>query len=98
MDMAMMITGSPGMAGNPTATLLAILVIITTEVGVVQGDAYWTFMPNLPMVHPITWWTHPMYIFTIDTVHMGGHSSGHLMAQYCDYSFTGKAHLMGAWE
>jgi hypothetical protein len=55
-------------------------------------------MPNLPMVHPITWWTHPMYIFTIDTVHMGGHSSGHLMAQYCDYSFTGKAHLMGAWE
>jgi hypothetical protein len=31
------------------------LVIITIQVGVVQGDAYQTFMPNSPMVHPITW-------------------------------------------
>jgi hypothetical protein len=43
------------MAGIPTAILVAALVIITMQVGVVQGDAYWTFMPNLPMVHPITW-------------------------------------------
>jgi hypothetical protein len=50
-----MVTGNLGMAGNPTATLLVALVIITIQVGVVQGDAYWTFMPNLPMVHPITW-------------------------------------------
>jgi hypothetical protein len=55
MDMAMMVTGSLGMAGNPTATLLMALVIITIQVGVVQGHAYWTFMPNLPVVHPITW-------------------------------------------
>jgi hypothetical protein len=51
MEMTMMVTGNLGMAGNPTATLLAMLVIITIQV----GDAYWTFMPNLPMVHPITW-------------------------------------------
>jgi hypothetical protein len=44
-----------GMTGNPTATLLVALVIITIQVGVVQGNAYWTFMLNLPMVHPITW-------------------------------------------
>jgi hypothetical protein len=50
----MMLTGSLGIAGNPTATLMVALVIITIQVGVVQGDAYWTFMPNLPMVHPIT--------------------------------------------
>jgi hypothetical protein len=55
MDMVMMVTSSLGMAGNPTATLLAALVIITIQVGVVQGDAYWTFMPNLPMVHAMTW-------------------------------------------
>jgi hypothetical protein len=55
MDMTMMVTGNLGMDGNPTATLLVALVIITIQVGVVQGDAYWTFMPNLPMVHPITW-------------------------------------------
>jgi hypothetical protein len=55
MDMMMMVTGSLGMAGNSTATLLAALVIITIQVGVVQGDAHWTFMPHLPMVHPITW-------------------------------------------
>jgi hypothetical protein len=55
MDMAMMVTGSLGMTGNPTATLLVALVIIIIQVGVVRGDAYWTFMPNLPMVHPITW-------------------------------------------
>jgi hypothetical protein len=29
---------------------------------------------------------------------MGGHSSGHLVSQYSDYNFTGKAHLMGTWE
>jgi hypothetical protein len=55
MDIAMMVTSSLRMVGNPTATLLAALVIITIQVGVVQGDAYWTFMPNLPLVHPITW-------------------------------------------
>jgi hypothetical protein len=65
-------------------------------VGVVQGDAYWTFMPNLPMVHPITWYSHLVSIFTDDTVHMGGHSSGHLVPQYSDYKFIDKAHLMGA--
>jgi hypothetical protein len=57
-NMTTMVTGNMGMAGNPTATLLAALVIITIQVGVVQGDAYWTFMPNLPMVHPITWQGH----------------------------------------
>jgi hypothetical protein len=55
MNMAMMVTGSLGMAGDPTATLLAALIIITIQEGAVQGNAYWTFMPNLPMVHPITW-------------------------------------------
>jgi hypothetical protein len=35
--------------------LLAALVIITILVSVVQGNAYWTFMPSLPVVHPITW-------------------------------------------
>jgi hypothetical protein len=53
--MVTMVTSSLRMAGNHTATLLVALVIITIQVGVVQGDAYWTFMPNLPMVHPITW-------------------------------------------
>jgi hypothetical protein len=55
MDMVMIVTSSLGMSGNPTATLLAALVIITIQVGFVQGNAYWTFMPNPPMVHPITW-------------------------------------------
>jgi hypothetical protein len=55
MDMVTMVTGSLGMAGNPTATLLVALVIITIQVGVVQGAAYWTFTPNPPMVHPVTW-------------------------------------------
>jgi hypothetical protein len=55
MDMAMMVMCSLGMAGNPTDALLSTLVIITIQVGAVPGDAYWTFMPNLPMVHPITW-------------------------------------------
>jgi hypothetical protein len=55
MDMMTMVTSNLGMAGNPTATLLAALVIITIQVGVVQGDAHWTFMPSLPMVHLIIW-------------------------------------------
>jgi hypothetical protein len=55
MDMAIMVTGSLRMAGNPIGTLLVALVIIIIHVGVVQSDAYWTFMPILPVVHPITW-------------------------------------------
>jgi hypothetical protein len=51
----MMLTGSLGIAGNPTATLMVALVIITIQVGVVQSDAYWTFKPILPIMHPITW-------------------------------------------
>jgi hypothetical protein len=54
MDMVTMVTSSLGMAGNPMGTLLETLVIITIQVGVAQGDAYWTFLPNLPMVHAIT--------------------------------------------
>jgi hypothetical protein len=55
MDMAMMVTSNLRMAGNSTATLLAALVIITIQVCAVQSYAHWTFMPDLPMVHPITW-------------------------------------------
>jgi hypothetical protein len=55
MDMVTMVTGSLGMTGNPTSTLLVALVIITIQVCVVQGDAYWSFMPNPQMVQPITW-------------------------------------------
>jgi hypothetical protein len=55
MDMAIIVTGSLEMAGNPTATLLVALVIITIQLGIVQGNAYWTFMPNPPMVHPFSW-------------------------------------------
>jgi hypothetical protein len=54
MDMTTMVTGSLGMTGYPIATLLAALVIITIQVGVVQGKAYWTFVPSQPMMHPIT--------------------------------------------
>jgi hypothetical protein len=46
-------------------------------------------MPRLPMVHPITWQSHPVFIFTDDMVYMGGHSSGHLVPRYSDYNFTG---------
>jgi hypothetical protein len=28
---------------------------------------------------------------------MGGHPSGHLVPQYSDHIFTGKAHLMGTY-
>jgi hypothetical protein len=75
MDMMTMVTGKLGVAGNPTATLLVALVIFTIQVGVVQGNANWTFMPNLTMVHRIIWENHPVSIFTDDTVHVGGHST-----------------------
>jgi hypothetical protein len=55
MVMVMMVTGSLEMAGNPTVTSLATLVISTIQVGVVQFDACCTFMPNSPMVNPIIW-------------------------------------------
>jgi hypothetical protein len=55
MDMEVVATGSLGMAGNATATLLVALIIIIIQVGVVQEDAYWAFMPNPLMVRPITW-------------------------------------------
>jgi hypothetical protein len=54
-DMTKMVTSFLGMAGNPTATLLVALVIITIKVCVVQGNTYWTFILNMPMRHPITW-------------------------------------------
>jgi hypothetical protein len=73
------------MAGNPTATLLVALVMITIQMGSVQGDAYWTFMPSPLIVHHVIWQSHPVAIFTNDTVHMGGHSSEHLVFQYSDY-------------
>jgi hypothetical protein len=41
------------------------------------------------MVHPITWQSHPVPIIMNDTMHMGGHSPGHLVPQYSDYNFTG---------
>jgi hypothetical protein len=40
MNIAITVTGSLLMIGNPTATLLAALVIITIQVGIVQDDAY----------------------------------------------------------
>jgi hypothetical protein len=89
MDMVTMVTGSLSIAGNPTATFLVALVIITIQVGVFQGDEHWTFMLGPPMIHTIIWQSHPVAIFTNDTVHIRGHSSGHLVSQYSDYNFTG---------
>jgi hypothetical protein len=37
MDMAMMVTGNLGMAGNPTATLPAVLITITIHLGACTG-------------------------------------------------------------
>jgi hypothetical protein len=50
-DMVTIVIGSLGMAGNPTATLLVTSVIITIQVDIVQGEAYWTFMSNSPSYH-----------------------------------------------
>jgi predicted RND superfamily exporter protein len=55
MDMVTMVTANLGMVEDLTTTLLVTLVMIIIQVGVVQGDAYWTFMPILPMVHPVAW-------------------------------------------
>jgi hypothetical protein len=45
-------------------------------------------MLSLPMVHPITWQSHPVAIFANAGVYMGGHSSGHVAPQYSDYNFA----------
>jgi hypothetical protein len=96
--MKMMVTSNLGMGGNPTATLLVVLVIITIQVGAVQGEVHRTFMLNhqwcilslgrdtlylSSLMIWCTWEVIPQDIWCLNIVTI---------------TLQVKAHLMGAWE
>lgn len=40
---------------TPDKLFLVMLAIVAIQVGIVQGEAYWTFHPNPPVLHTVTW-------------------------------------------
>lgn len=49
------------------------MLVITIQVGSVQGETYWTFYTHTPVLRPVTWGDDSVLVYINDTRVLGGH-------------------------
>jgi hypothetical protein len=82
-----------GQKETPAVLLLAMIAIISQQVNAAEAQnlVHWASVPHPPLLHAVTWKSPSMSVFTNDSELVGGHSSGHLVSTFTNYSFTGQA-------
>jgi hypothetical protein len=82
-----------GQEETPAVLLLAVSTIISQQVNAVEAQTlvHWAFVPHPPLLHAVTWKDPSISVFPNDSKMVGGHSSGHLVATFTNYNFTGQA-------
>jgi hypothetical protein len=56
-----------------------------------QNSVHWAFVPHPPLLHAVTWKSPSISVLTDDSELVEGHSNGHLVPIFTNYSFTRKA-------
>jgi hypothetical protein len=82
-----------GQEKTPAVLLLAIITIISQQVKTAetQNLVYWAFVPYPPLLHVVIWKSPSISVFTNDSELVGGHSNGHLVPTFINYSLIGQA-------
>jgi hypothetical protein len=82
-----------GKEETPAVLLLAMITIISQQINAAEAQTlvHWVFVPHAPLLHAVTWKSPSISVFTNDAELVGGHSSGHLVPTFTNYSFTGQA-------
>jgi hypothetical protein len=67
--------------------------IISQQVNAAEAQTlvHWAFVPHPPLLHAVTWKDPSISVFPNESKMVGGHSSGHLVATFTNYNFTGQA-------
>jgi hypothetical protein len=73
--------------------LLAMITIISQQVNAIEAQnlVHSAFVPHPPLLHAVTCKSLSRSVFTNDSELVGGHSSGHLVPTFTNYSFIGQA-------
>ena len=70
-----------------------MLALITIQMGLVQGETYWTIYPNSPVLHPVTWGDELVLVSVNNSWILGGHpgSDESRRQQSALFSYSGRA-------
>lgn len=69
------------------ALILSLLWILKTQV---KAEEYWAFLPNPPVLHPVTWEDNDFVpVYVNNTQVLGPPSSGHILPVSAKYNYTG---------
>jgi hypothetical protein len=82
-----------GKEETPAVLLLAMITIISQQINAAEAQTlvHWVFVPHAPLLHAVTWKSPSISVFTNDSELVGGHSNGHLVPTFTNFSFTGHA-------
>ncbi|KAM5338911.1 endogenous retrovirus group K member 25 Env polyprotein-like [Glossophaga mutica] len=69
------------------ALILSLLWMLKTQV---KAEEYWAFLPNPPVLHPVTWEdTDFVPVYVNNTQVLGPPSTGHILPMSAKYNYTG---------
>lgn len=65
------------------------LLFICMQVLTVQGSVYWAYVPDPPLLQPVSWEMSSVPVYVNDTVLLGSPSSVHIQPQQANISYKG---------
>ncbi|KAM5309313.1 uncharacterized protein AAES06_024305 [Glossophaga mutica] len=69
------------------ALILSLLWMLKTQV---KAEEYWAFLPNPPVLHPVTWEDNDFVpVYVNNTQVLGPPSTGHILPMSAKYNYTG---------
>ncbi|XP_039096227.1 endogenous retrovirus group K member 19 Env polyprotein-like isoform X2 [Hyaena hyaena] len=93
-DEAITLVETQGNSVTPATLFVALLALLSSQAssGYALKQQYWTYIPNPPMLRPVTWDNEPISVFTNNPDLLGGSSDEFLRPQINpDFSYVGKS-------
>lgn len=82
-----------GVALTPETLLLAMLAIISCQVLGASATAYWSYLPDPPILHPTPWDTKGIKVVINNTDLLGGQSNSYITPRKAlNFNYTGLSH------
>lgn len=87
---AQQMTASIGEPATPTTLLLAMLALLSAQVQPSTADPHWAYVPNPPLLHPVSWNERNVLVYVNDKQALGVPSSHHIKAtSHGNYTYFG---------
>lgn len=69
---------STGEPVTPTTLFLAMLALLSAQAQPTTANPYWAYVPNPPLLHPVSWNERNIPVYANDTQALGLPSSHHI--------------------